>query len=102
MFLDNFIFYLYIIFYVQIVKKKCLYNYYILVCFFNCKVIKLCINEGKGYFVDVKFFQFGQVIIFSFVQEWYMKVLILKEEFDRENFVQEVKVVCKIINVMVI
>lgn len=52
--------------------------------------------------MDVKFFQLGQVIIPSSVQERYMKALTLKEESDRENLVQEAKVVRKTTNAMVI
>lgn len=52
--------------------------------------------------VDVKFFQLGQVTIPSSVQERYMKALTLKEESDRENLVQEAKVVRKTTNAMVI
>lgn len=100
--LDNLIFYLYTIFHVQTAKKKCLYNYHISACPPNCKAIKSCTNEDKGYFVDVKFFQLGQVTIPSSVQERYMKALTLKEESDRENIVQEAKVVRKTTNAMVI
>lgn len=67
----------------------------------NCKAIKSCTNEDKGYFVDVKSFQLGKVTIPSSVQERFMKALTLNEESDRENLVQEAKVVRKTTNAMV-
>lgn len=67
----------------------------------NCKAIKSCTTEDKGYFVDVKFFQLGQVIIPSSIQERFMKALTLNEESERESLVQEAKVVRKNTNAMV-
>lgn len=100
--LDNVIFYLYTIFHVQTAKKNVYTTIILQHVPHNCKDIKSCTNEDKGYFVDVKFFQLGQVTIPSSVQERYMKALTLKEESDRENLVQEAKVVRKTTNAMVI
>lgn len=52
--------------------------------------------------MDVKFFQLGKVTIPSSIQERFMKALTLNEESDRENLVQEAKVVRKATNAMVI
>lgn len=71
----------------------------LLVCFIGCKII--CIFMDKGYYVDVKYFQFGFIIIFNDVQSQYMKVLILQEEVDCEKLLQDVQVVRKNIMVMV-
>lgn len=74
---------------------------YILACIPNCKPRETCTNKDKGYFVDVKFLQLGEVVIPSTVQERFMRALTLQEESDRETLVQEAMVVRKSTNAMV-
>lgn len=75
--------------------------YYVLACIPNCKPRETCTNKDKGYFVDVKFLQLGEVVIPSAVQERFMRALTLQEESDRETLVQEAMVVRKSTNAMV-
>lgn len=75
--------------------------YYVLACIPNCKPRETCTNKDKGYFVDVKFLQLGEVVIPSTVQERFMRALTLQEESDRETLVQEAMVVRKSTNAMV-
>nr|XP_022328554.1 uncharacterized protein LOC111127600 isoform X1 [Crassostrea virginica] len=70
-------------------------------CIPNCKPRETCTNKDKGYFVDVKFLQLGEVVIPSAVQERFMRALTLQEESDRETLVQEAMVVRKSTNAMV-
>ncbi|XP_048778067.1 uncharacterized protein LOC125681856 [Ostrea edulis] len=67
----------------------------------NCKPNTTCTLKDKGYFVDVRYFQLGEVTIPATVQERFMRSLTLQEESDREVLVQEAKVVRKNTTAMV-
>ncbi|XP_061187985.1 uncharacterized protein LOC133196051 [Saccostrea echinata] len=74
---------------------------YAYACPENCKPYVHCTAKEKGLFVDVKYFQLGQVTIPHSVQERFMKALTLQEQSDREVLLQEAKVIRKNTTAMV-
>ncbi|XP_062579680.1 uncharacterized protein LOC134241662 [Saccostrea cucullata] len=74
---------------------------YAFACPENCKPYTECTAKEKGLFVDVKYFQLGQVTIPDSVQERFMKALTLQEQSEREELLQEAKVIRKSTTAMV-
>ncbi|KAK3082983.1 hypothetical protein FSP39_010818 [Pinctada imbricata] len=58
----------------------------------GCIERDFCLEENKGVFVDVKYFQLGEVFIHRDVEERYLKTLTLKEDNEREKLIQDAQV----------
>ncbi|XP_046565249.1 uncharacterized protein LOC124273948 [Haliotis rubra] len=61
----------------------------------GCKEVRLCTTADKGLFVDVKYFQLGQVQIPSDVKDRFLRALTLQEDALREQLLQDAQIVRK-------
>lgn len=64
-------------------------------CVTGCRPYTSCLENQKGFFTEVRFFQLKEVAITNDVQSRFLQALILQEETEKEKFLQEAQLVQK-------
>ena len=64
-------------------------------CPVNCISRNICEDKDKGIYVDVKYFQLGEISIPGTVEERFLRQLTLQEESEREKLLQNAQVARK-------
>ena len=78
-----------------------LYFHYTGTCWEGCITYSRCTEDQYGLFVEVRFFQLGDLDIPNDLEDKFLRGLILQEEAQTEKYKQEAQVVRKETDAMV-